>query len=196
MASVALLAIALGATSAVEVEQLKTEYLNSPLGLDTTSPRFSWAISSVGRGLVQQSYRIVVSKVGAGTVWDSHEVVTAVTHNIKYAGSPLKSGGSYSWSVRVTSSDGINSSAAATFSMGILAKADWSARFIGMASADEEQAVAPWFRKVFGVPPASLWEGQSALLHVSPVGSEPSYQSDLNLLCDCSGRPETEMFWF
>lgn len=44
------------------LRQLKTEYMSCPIGLDTTSPRFSWQMSAVSRqrGLKQKAFCIQV----------------------------------------------------------------------------------------------------------------------------------------
>ena len=60
----------------VTAEDLQVEYMTTPLGLDVTSPRFSWELSSDGRGIVQESYRIVVAASEANLsegpyVWDT-----------------------------------------------------------------------------------------------------------------------------
>ena len=61
----------------VLVKNLKCEYLENPLGIDTKSPRFTWQIVSEHPGVEQQAWKIIVGtdseKVagGEGDFWDS-----------------------------------------------------------------------------------------------------------------------------
>ena len=64
-------------------------YLKNPCGIDE-NPRFSYKISSDGRGGKQLSRRIRVSDALTGhTVWDSGEVKTDEQVLIPYEGDPL-----------------------------------------------------------------------------------------------------------
>lgn len=78
--------------------RLRVEYLESPLGIDVPSPRFSYALVHPSRGQSQTAYEIVVSSAGA-VVWDSGKVSSNETTNIAFGGS-LKSDTDYSWTVR------------------------------------------------------------------------------------------------
>eukprot|EP01045_Picozoa_sp_COSAG04_P036369 COSAG04_NODE_8817_length_927_cov_2.205314_1_plen_128_part_10 len=109
MRALALLApLLLQQTLAVTIENLRTEYLENPLGLDKPAPRFAWELQAGAgqRGVAQQSYRILVGDKGAadGSVWDSKVVASNASFQVKYAGPPLKSGAIYHWSVTVTTS--------------------------------------------------------------------------------------------
>ncbi|MBQ7823943.1 MAG: hypothetical protein IJ338_07205, partial [Bacteroidaceae bacterium] len=44
-----------------ELEQLKVNRAENPLGIDTPNPRFSWKITSEKRGAAQTAYRILVA---------------------------------------------------------------------------------------------------------------------------------------
>jgi alpha-L-rhamnosidase len=46
---------------ALEVNNLKTQAYTNPIGIDITTPSFSWMLSSTGRGVMQVSYNIKVS---------------------------------------------------------------------------------------------------------------------------------------
>lgn len=178
-----LLILLLGAGgAAVSVGNLKTEYLENPLGIDRAAPRFQWDLIGSERGLLQTSYRIKVGRTGAdGSVWDSQAVPSARVYQVRYGGPPLTSGTVYRWAVTVTTealpeSGGETSvnatvtSATALFSMGMLAVSDWAAapaginavhdgdaaptggQFIG-PSADIGKTTCPWFRKTFTLLP-------------------------------------------
>ena len=45
----------------VAVNELRSEYLDNPLGLDTPSPRFTWNFASVKKEFAQKYYQIRVS---------------------------------------------------------------------------------------------------------------------------------------
>lgn len=163
---------------AVQVLNLRTEYLDNPIGIDVPQPRFSWQTTSTSdgalRGLAQQSYRLDVFEVDGGPspVWSSLEVASSIAHNVKYGvggsqAAALKSGASYTWQVRVSSSGGVSRWAVGTFSMGMLHKSEWSGKFIGMSPGHANQ-VAPWIRKTFSLPAGPLTG--NALLFVASVG--------------------------
>jgi alpha-L-rhamnosidase len=169
----------------VQIKNLRTEYLVNPLGLDVVNPRFSYELASNDalRGLEQKSYRIDVYQMGQSEpIWTSLDVASSNTHNIHYGVggapfAPLKSGTMYTWTVRITTSNGVSqNSPIATFSMGILRNGNssgWTGKFIGMASSDPEQAIAPWFRKTFDIPPSKGTNDDTALssfLYVASIG--------------------------
>ena len=92
---------------AVDVENLRCEYMSDPLGIDVTEPRLSWTLTSNKRGDVQTAYRILVAssadllKRGTGDVWDSGKVESDRSVQVEYEGKPLQSGKSYYWKVLV-----------------------------------------------------------------------------------------------
>ena len=95
-ASMAMALIAIQtASAALRIEQLRCEYLDNPLGIDTPQPRLSWIITSTERGVKQTAYQILVagSETGLeknqGELWDSGKVTSDDTVQIRYAGQPL-----------------------------------------------------------------------------------------------------------
>lgn len=127
----------------VEIKNLRCEYLVNPLGIDATSPRLSWIITSEQRGEKQQAYQILVASTPTllsqdrGDLWDSGKVKSDDTTQIVYAGHPLQSRQSCFWKVRIwdrTNTPGAWSPAA-QWHMGLLQSADWKAKWI--------EAVAP-----------------------------------------------------
>ncbi|RXK53608.1 alpha-L-rhamnosidase [Oleiharenicola lentus] len=162
--------------SFVRITHLRCEYLVAPLGLDERTPRLSWQLESAARGVRQTAYRIRVAstaeKLAAGTadLWDSGRVESNATTHIAYAGTPLASRQHCHWHVEVWIADPQVSdlrsqvSAPSRWTMGLLEKSDWSAKWI---AADPEiirrdpQAIAPTltdpgtpalFRREFEVP--------------------------------------------
>ena len=130
------------------VENLRCEYLVNPLGIDATSPRLSWIITSDRRGEKQTAYQVLVASTAKlldadqGDLWDSGKVTSDETSQIAYAGKPLTSRQSCFWKVRVWDRDGKPGawSAAAQWHMGLLNPAEWSAKWI---TAEAPSAPSP-----------------------------------------------------
>ena len=81
----------------VNVERLRCEYLNDPLGIDVTEPRLSWIVQSDERGQKQTAYQVLVASTpellanDQGDLWDSGRVESDQTIHVEYAGKPLVS---------------------------------------------------------------------------------------------------------
>lgn len=71
----------------MELYDIRTEYRNNPLGLDS-NPRFSWKIRSDRRDTVQKYYQIIVSRDGE-VVWDSKKRLSDQSVLIEYEGMQL-----------------------------------------------------------------------------------------------------------
>ncbi len=84
------------------VQNLKTEYLKDPLGIDSKSPKFNWQLDSDVRGVLQTAYEVTVYKTAPSgeVVWNSGKVVSNECMNIKYAGKALEPSTRYYWSVK------------------------------------------------------------------------------------------------
>lgn len=100
-----------------EITNLRTEYRNMPLGLETASPRFSWRMetATLRQGARQVSYRIRVSDQRGEQVWDSGKVEADNSLNIAYAGKALQARSHYDWTVTVTDEKGRETSASSWF---------------------------------------------------------------------------------
>jgi alpha-L-rhamnosidase len=121
-----------------EVSDLRTEYRENPLGIDTPRPRLSWRLRSDRRGVVQSAYEIRVARSERGLrsrgarTWETGKVQSDESTNRPYNGPPLESRQRYYWQVRVWD-DGDRSSewsAPAWWEMGLLAPTDWTASWI------------------------------------------------------------------
>lgn len=118
----------------LRVLDLKTEYLNNPLGIDSQFPRFSWKLDSDSFGIVQKCYQIIVFN-DEEILWDSGNVKSINSQRIRYEGKPLKSRQVIKWVAKVTVID-INSNEETatsdenTFEMGLLEISDWKAKWI------------------------------------------------------------------
>jgi alpha-L-rhamnosidase len=123
------------------ITNLRCEYLTNPLGIGAIQPRLSWVLESgdsSARGQRQTSYRIIVSssleklKSDDGDVWDTRRVPSDQTIQMSYAGKPLRSKLAYYWKVRIWDENDrpSNWSAPASWTMGLLEKSEWAAKWI------------------------------------------------------------------
>jgi len=123
-------------------ERLRCEYLENALGLEETSPRLSWILTSEQRGQRQTAYQLLVASSEAllqqdqGDFWDTGKVPSDQSVLVAYQGAPLKSGQSCFWKVRVWGMDQKPSawSQTALWTMGLLNPKEWeTAKWIGEA---------------------------------------------------------------
>lgn len=131
----------------LKVVDLRTEYLEEPLGIDAAQPRFSWRLEAEERGILQRSYHIVVCEEDT-VLWDSGIVESGESIAILYAGTPLKSRQQLTWSVTVTAQDETGTqlqalSPAAHFEMGLLRREDWQATWIEAEDEVDPDAEKP-----------------------------------------------------
>ena len=121
------------------VRQLRCEYLVNPAAVDVAAPRLSWIVTSQTRGQRQTVYQVLVASsaerlaADQGDLWDSGQVQSDATAHIAYAGKTLASRTRCFWKVQAWDKDGKPSawSEPATWTMGLLAPADWrGARWI------------------------------------------------------------------
>ncbi|MGN1442402.1 MAG: hypothetical protein ACI4XE_01030, partial [Acutalibacteraceae bacterium] len=108
---------------------LKTEYLNNPVGIDITKPRFFWNCDS---GKKQTAYRIVAEKEDGTLLWDSGKVASDRMTHIPWGGKSLQSRDRVYWSVTLWDENGKEGeqSEKAFFEIGLLSKSDWKADWI------------------------------------------------------------------
>jgi alpha-L-rhamnosidase len=127
------------AACSAAVESLRCEYLVNPLGIDATSPRLSWIITSNRRGELQTAYQILVASSqkllddDKGDLWDSGKVNSDESAQVGYSGKPLVSDEKCFWKVRVWDQDSRPGgwSSVAQWQMGLLEATDWRAAWIG-----------------------------------------------------------------
>ncbi len=165
------------ASGDIEVVQLKCEYTDNPLGVDSIQPQLFWQIRSSVRAQRQSAYRILVATSpqllaqDQGDLWDTKKQISDKTTHIPYQGVALKSSQVVFWKVRAWDSEDQPSpwSRTANWTMGILKDEDWRAKWI----------VAPWtseallLRKEFIVRPAL----RRAIAHFCGLGH---YELSLN----------------
>lgn len=177
-AFVSLLAVSCSTRSSLDVDGLQCENLNEPLGIDNTSPHFSWVLNSKEQGAEQTAYQILVASdkkylsEGKADLWNSGKMESDKSNGVLYQGSPLSSRSFSYWKVRVWDGKGNVSSWSepACFGVGLLHPEDWTARYIGMNQA-EGQMESPLFRKTFQCNTL----GEKMLLHVNSLGYHEVY---------------------
>jgi alpha-L-rhamnosidase len=146
----------------VSLQNLRTELLQEPLGIDVLKPKLSWEIHSAQRDVKQTAYQVLVaSSVDKLTekdadIWNSGQVNSATSVYNEYAGQALKSKNKYYWKVKVTTNKGASEwSKPASWSMGLLNYKDWEGRWIGFDrffpwdGQAEGRLSARYFRKEF-----------------------------------------------
>lgn len=162
----------------LQVEGLKTEHLECPLGVDVQSPRMAWKMVSGRKGARQKTYSLIVGRDsamvagGEGDVWNSG-VVESDKVMVRYDGASLQPRTRYYWSVTVTDEAGRKASSPVTFfETGKMGAEAWSGNWIS-DHHDCNHQPAPHFRKKFSVKKAV----SSARVYVAVAGL---YQLHLN----------------
>lgn len=120
---------------------LRCEYLDNPIGMGETNPRFGWILDSDNRNVVQESYRLQVSMGEDFTdpIWDTGIIDSSESVHVEYAGPKLESSARYFYRVKVSDNHKNESpwSDAAFFETGILDASEWKAAFISPEGEDE-----------------------------------------------------------
>ena len=109
-------------TGVLSLESLKTEYLSEPLGIDVTSPRFSWQLGEdiSRRNITQKRYRITVFNENQELVWDSGLRDSSNAHGVYYQGVPLTPKTKYEWKLWVEDQQGYIAQTSSWFETGIM----------------------------------------------------------------------------
>jgi alpha-L-rhamnosidase len=146
-----LLTFAIAAGADLTPTLLRCEYRVDPVGLDVTSPRLYWVVQSDQQQQEQTAYQVLVAsspeRLGQneGDLWDSDKVASDQTIHVVYKGRPLTSRMGIWWKVRVWDKDGQSSawSRPARWTMGLLNRSDWQARWIADPSGTDNVAQDP-----------------------------------------------------
>lgn len=122
--------------AAIKLVNLKTNYQETPLGIDTQIPQFSWQMEAKDgrRGYVQKRYQLVVRDEKNKVVWNSWPVPSGIAHAVQYNGEPLKPTTRYHWTITVWDNFGQSASSTSWFETGLLDSREeaWSgAQWIG-----------------------------------------------------------------
>lgn len=168
--------LALGAT---EITSLRTENMETPLGIDEARPRFSWQMSSVETGAAQKAYRVCVATspealASGDLVYDSGIKFSDESLNVPYGGRSLDGSRRYWWKVIVTdASDRIVESSPTWFETGLLNEGWGKAQWIG-----SDKVGASKYRALFNVGyDVQIAEGSSRAAFVYSVKDQGNWIS-------------------
>ena len=150
----------------VRVSNLRVNARETPRGIDTRAPEFSWNLDSSRAGVLQIGWQLQLRREGSTDVfWDSGENDGDQPFGHLYSGSPLRSSTTYLWRVRIRDESGAWSewSGEVLFETGILDASEWAGQWV---TAQDDTAGALYLRG-----PALLPEKiDRARLYVSSLG--------------------------
>ena len=108
---------------------LKTEYLNNPIGIDVVKPRLFWNCKD---GIKQIAYQVIANSDHGEIAWDSGKVESNQMTHILYGGTELKSRDKVIWRVKLWDENDVEGewSDKASFEIGLLHPKDWTAKWI------------------------------------------------------------------
>jgi hypothetical protein len=121
---------------------LRCDYAVNPSGVDSPTPRLFWKLT--GNSQRQIAYEILAATSeknldrDSGDLWSIGRIGSSDSIQVPYAGNKLATAEQVFWKVRVWDETGKVSewSKPATWTMGILEKADWHAQWIGAADTN------------------------------------------------------------
>ncbi len=115
-----LLSFCAAAVTGTEIINLQTEFTKNPLGMDVTTPRFSWQMKSDLPADYQRAYHLTVTDESGKTVWDSGKQKEDQSINILYSGLPLQPTTRYHWQVKVWDRNNKSHLATSWFETGLM----------------------------------------------------------------------------
>lgn len=160
---------------------LKTDYLEAPVGIDNPNPRLNWNIEDNRQNAKQTAYRLIVgtnfenvynilsttpvSGSFSGISWDTG-VVKSDNQLITYDPSNLEPFTKYYWKVIVwNDNQDVGSSNIQTFETGMMEMNNWQGNWIS-DGRDINYKAAPYFRKGFNADK----EIESARVYIAVAG--------------------------
>ncbi len=115
----------------LQIQQVRTEYLINPLGIDRVNPTFSYTLK--GDSNSQSAYQLVCAydESFEHIAYDTGKVESATMSGIRYQGKSLKSRDRIFVRIKVWDEHGIESTWSETsfFEMGLLNPSDWKAKW-------------------------------------------------------------------
>jgi alpha-L-rhamnosidase len=171
MPKLAIFLLTLVAAAQASPVHLRTNALESPLGIDTPHPTFSWQSDATTPNWMQSAYEILVAidvknlHPGKTDAWDSGRVSSSESVNIAYDGAAIRSQQRYAWKVLTWDNTGKQTdSAPEWFETGLMTAADWKAQWITPKdpAAEQELSAIRW-----------IWLANSDAMHVP--SATPAY---------------------
>src|SRR4051812_9878879 len=177
--------LALHINAQMKVMNLKCENMIDPSGIDVLIPRISWQIESDQRNVVQTGYYVLVASSeeklnkNEGDLWSSGLIKSDHSVLVPYAGKKMASRIQCFWKVKVVTNKGTSAwSEPSKWSMGLLNKTDWKAKWIGYDKASPWDSIttfsrlsARYLRKEFAAPKTI----RRATVYVSGLGLYEMY---------------------
>lgn len=104
--------LAEGNTPPLAPTGLMIDQSNEPLGVENTSPVFSWIVNDADSNERQSAYQILIATSAErlnedeADIWNSGKVLSSESSNAVYGGGALPANGKYYWTVRTWDKDG------------------------------------------------------------------------------------------
>ena len=144
------------AVNKIVINTLRCEYLEIPIAIDESQPRFTWQLQSTKNNLQQHAFEISIAsspdllKQGKPDIWQSNKTVSDLQSTSLISSDKLKSFQKYYWNVKIWTnlSSKPTISETASFETAMMNKTDWSAKWI-TDSNDQDFEPSPLFRKTF-----------------------------------------------
>jgi len=165
-------------SSTLEPAGLQCEAKTDPIGIATSTPRFSWHNMAQENQVEQTAYQVLVASSPGllsekkADLWNSGKLSGGASTWIPFDGTPLKSRSVAYWKIRVWDQEDVKSewSKTAHFVVGLLDNKEWTGEYIGMESLDES-CTSPLLRKTFILEK----NYEQLLLHVNSLGYHEVY---------------------
>lgn len=165
------------AAAMLKAENLRCERLVNPLGIDTTTPRLSWTLSSNVRGARQTAYQVLIAtepkllRPSMADVWDSGVISSDRSFCVVQGDASFDSGREYFWKVCVWDQQAKPSpwSKISSWTTGLFEEDDWNGDWISMP--DCEAGAAPLFRKDISLK----HRPKRAIVHICGLGYNELY---------------------
>ncbi len=161
-------------TSPIKFEKMLVEYAENPINVNSKHPRFSWIVSSSGRGHSQSAYEIMLATSeyrlnnGQPDLWDSGKIMSGETIQHEYPKDDIRSHSTYFWKVIIWDESGNKyESPVAKFETALSSPDDWQAAWIGNGPATVKLPAQVFYKDVkeqFSGKDSIVHNGRSLLL--------------------------------
>lgn len=177
-----------------KIINLKTNYEEQPIGIETSYVNFSWQMDSNHRGAKQQTYQILVKKQGR-TIWDSGKVFSANSFAIPC---PMifENRTTYEWQVNIEDERGnLITSEKTYFETGVSEDSEWiAAPFICLKEKTEISPVFLFKEKLsFKTPKARLYITALGVYQIATNGKLIKEKESLPILNPGYGNGEVSL---